>query len=53
MLQELKQEKIVNVLRHPEESQAETTSPLWDSEGENETSSIGKVEEAFQNLELK
>ena len=53
MLQELKQEKTGNVLQHPDESQPETSSAIWDSESENETNSIKKVEEAFQNLELK
>ena len=53
MLQELKQEKTVNVLQHLDESQLETTSAMWDSEDESETNSIRKVEETFQNLELK
>ena len=53
MLQELKQEKTVNVLQHPDEFRPESTSAIWDSEGESETKSIRKVEEVFQNLELK
>ena len=53
MLQELKQEKTVSVLQHLEESHVETISTNWDSEKETETDSIRKVEQAFQNLELK
>ena len=51
MLTELKKERTVQVLNHPEESQTETS--LSSSESENDSDSIRKVEQAFQNLEVK
>ena len=51
MLIDLKKEKTVHVLNHLEESQSEVSSIL--SGSKNDLDFIRKVEQAFQNLELK